>query len=247
MLDQSPFGRINFQGIAIYLPIFFLLLMIGIVGGRTVGMLAFSNKIGEKSLIQSRAPGNGQRNLLIIMVDQLPAPRPSLDGIWLLITFPDSATLTVVPIYPDPMNSAASQSLYADIFPLTPDLNPNPQLLERLSEGVLWDYYLVIDRQGSAAVMDILASAAEMQPADPGWMAAAGSSPDLSFAVQLQGWESACELLPYITNSMTNKQLLDAVASHLLTNFRWEQLPLNLRSETNAGAGYTCNFPTISP
>ena len=44
--------------------------------------------------------GDGQWNLLVIAVDKLTAPYPTLTGIWLMITSAGNYNLTLVPIYP---------------------------------------------------------------------------------------------------------------------------------------------------
>ena len=106
MASQSHFGRVDFQDIGRYAVIFLILFLIGIMGGRTVGMNVYSNTLDEPEFVVTQVRGNGQRNLIILSVDQLSSPQPSLESIWLLVTYPGTPILTLVPIYPNPQEDA---------------------------------------------------------------------------------------------------------------------------------------------
>jgi len=137
------------------------------VGGLSIGLsitiiiittLIISNFIhknsSQESLIASNT-NNGQKNILVIGVDEFSNTNPNLFGIWMLIYFPENPSkLTFVPIIPD-LNDQSHQT---DInlmgsFKLTPDGFPTDSFFDRLHENQIWWHgYVLLD---SIAIQEI--------------------------------------------------------------------------------------------
>ena len=108
----------------------------------------------EESLIASNT-NNGQKNILVIGVDELNKTKPNLFGIWMLIYFPENpSNLTFVPIITG-LNERSHQTdlNLMDSFKLTPDGYPTDYFFDRLHENQIWWHgYVLLD---SIAIQEI--------------------------------------------------------------------------------------------
>lgn len=193
-----------------------------------------------------QALGNGQHNLLILLVDQLTAPHPSLEGIWLLITIPETPRVTLVPVFPS-AKETTDLPLYIESFTLTDDHHPDPGFLALLGEQILWNDYLVADREAIARIINYF----EIQPepgdafgaADNAWLE---YDQALSLQQQTQLWQFTCSALSTTLPGDTSASLLNLFNSNLLTTFSWEKSPFLTPGEPVNGSKLVCEFPTLN-
>ena len=92
-------------------------------------------------------PTNGQRNILIIGVDDLSKENPDLVGIWLLMYFPEKPKLSFASVYPNIWNQTQlSTSHTADLHPVIKNGSINKKLLNKLhQENIWWHGYVLLD------------------------------------------------------------------------------------------------------
>jgi hypothetical protein len=99
----------------------------------------------------SGRPDNGQINYLLILVDEIDATEPGLQAVWMLIQDPSGKKVNFMPIYP--AETAFGQEVgkaigIEKINGLSPKIE---QVLHK--QGLWWDYFLVIDRELLAKVV----------------------------------------------------------------------------------------------
>jgi hypothetical protein len=100
-----------------------------------------------------KRPANGQKNLLLILVDDLSGNDPSLQGAWMLINAPSGRKVTFMPVYPT--GSEQSGDLER-LFNNPADEVPSGAFLGALeAQGHWWDNYLVVDQATLAALVDL--------------------------------------------------------------------------------------------
>lgn len=98
-------------------------------------------------------PENGQKNLLLIVVDRLEQQEPSLEGAWMLIYAPSGLSVTFMPVYP--VASSAGQRLEEE-FRLAEDGGLMDSFQQALrAQGLWWDNYLVVDYATLAALVEL--------------------------------------------------------------------------------------------
>lgn len=100
----------------------------------------------------------GQRTILIIGIDELQAPVPSLKSVWVLFYIPSSPGMTLVPLYPAMSNNQTEpDAALAASFALTPEKTPAQSFVDALDgKDVHWSHYAVLDAVGLAALIDTL-------------------------------------------------------------------------------------------
>ena len=195
---------------------------------------------------------NGQWNLLIIAVDQLASPRPSLVGIWLLITTPEIQKLTLVPIFPPgELDSSPVDTDWEKTFSMTSEQEPIVEFLDKVSEQVLWDEYLMIDKGGLVSILEIvthhvvLSQESEVQ-LNKNVLPATGANVDLSLEGQVEIWKTICLDLSNITEPEDFAQLLNQIKPHIHTHIDLEDFSQNSYFEDESQFQLGCEFPTLT-
>jgi hypothetical protein len=98
-------------------------------------------------------PENGQKNLLLVLVDHLSEVDPSLEGAWMLIYAPDGLKVTFMPVYPAESEAAAR---LPGAFRFAQDGDLPASFEQALQEqGLWWDNYLVVDHAVLADLVDL--------------------------------------------------------------------------------------------
>jgi hypothetical protein len=224
-----------------YLPIFLVFFVIGIAGGRAAGMVFQNTTPGEKEALVSREMGNSQRNLLVLIVDNIQSPRSRLEGVWLLITAADTHQLILVPVYPGQANW--SEPLKSN-FALTDELQPTTGFLDLLTDMVLWDHYLLIDRDG---INSILATTGQYkrQASDTSISNANNDADQLTLEEQTSLWGSICTSIAGIIDRDELEAYFYRISQLVTTDLPWSDSTLLSLGGTGAGEQITCEFPTL--
>ena len=196
----------------------------------------------DGALISTIDRGNGQHNLVLLLVDQIAAQQPGLEGIWLLISLPHNSTLTIVPVFPDQDQQV---NPLAETFAMTEYNQPSADFLNLLTERILWDDFLVIDREGIAFVMDAIEAAApDSQGALPDIALAAGTR--LTLEAQISLWQSMCDTFSRIDGRDEFENLFSQFSAYFSTNQSWEGHPLYPLGTENSEVKLGCEFPTLN-
>jgi hypothetical protein len=247
------FERCKIPDQTLYVTVFLALFFIGIVGGRSIGMIMFSRGPSQKDFVDNSASliNNGQYNLLVITVDQLASTKPVLESIWLLITYPEFSNLTLVPIFPTGQDNMKTDDLtLAQIFVMTPQQTPNSDFLELIREKIYWDNYLVVDQKGVSNVMKILQQYAEGFPGKENQtntilLPQTEQEIDRGLEKQVQIWNGVCLHLSRISKLGEMKKLIQQISPHIRTNLVLEELPQQWLFEQPNDFPMGCEFPTL--
>jgi len=132
----------------IYGFLFVMLMISGIWLGRSIGLSLSRLDVADEQLVEtSRSPvRTGQKNLLIIGVDDFISPEIHLRSVWLGIYFPGELDLTFIPLYPATRNGIPFYDPELEkSFALDDSGKLSPTFIEKLGDVVWWDNYLVID------------------------------------------------------------------------------------------------------
>jgi hypothetical protein len=188
---------------------------------------------------------NGQWNLLIIAVDQLTVSHPSLAGIWLLIATPNDQNLTLVPVFPPiAPEPTPNDSEWDQIFSLTSKQEPNFEFLDKISEQVLWDEYLMIDKSGMDAIWETVnhldTSSQENE------LPTTGMDFELSLGSQAEMWKTICLQLSKITDLRDFSFFLDQIKPHLHTDIDLDEISQELYFKDKSQVQLGCEFPTLT-
>ena len=206
----------------------------------------------EKMAQTETSIGNGQRNLLIITVDQLEFSDPVLESIWLLITYPEIPKLTLVPVYPAAkIESTSGRPPWIQLFSMNTNQTPNKEFLEVLHEQFYWQDYLVIDKMGVSAVQNILNQYSEKfhsgeiqsgQNAHPIF----NSDLNINLEKQILDWNSVCLELTGISDLSKIDELLHQISPFIRTNVNWDNFVQQWTFENHEDFHLDCEFPTLA-
>jgi hypothetical protein len=247
------FGRFKISDQAFYAGVFLVLFLIGIVGGRSIGMITLSIGSSQKDFVDDSASriNNGQQNLLVITVDQMAFAKPALESIWLLITYPEISNLTLVPIYPSTQEDSKTADLeLAQTFAMTAQQTPHSEFLELLREKIYLDNYLILDQKGVSSVLRILHQFAEGLPGKENQtnsilLPQSGQRVDRSLENQVQIWYGICLELTRISKAGKIEGLIQKISPHVLTDLKWEKYSQQWSFEQPKDIQIGCEFPTL--
>jgi hypothetical protein len=241
-----------------FLPLFIACLIVGfILGIRVQRSLGLADHMLTPPPKPTSGPtikaANGQRNVLIILVDQMESRTAHLEGIWLVAYLPPTPHFTLVPLYPDALNgSPDSDTELAQNFSLTKDLLPSPALLARLhTKDLWWNYTIVLD---DSALAEVIEASNGIDLGD-GSMDGAQAVANLPLA-----WEDPHQALQgqtVLLKALCNKQgepspatlpelFFDLQLHHLSTDFNPDQLFTEWNNLKASGDQMRCRFPTIN-
>jgi hypothetical protein len=253
MVDYTLFGRFKLPDQVLYAAVFLVFFFIGIMSGRSTNMFTSSKELlPQDNLDESNSViGKSQWNLLVIAVDQL-ASRPALMGIWLLVTSPEMQNLTLVPIYPAGELDPTPVIIEWDtIFSLTPEKKPNIEFLETVSEQILWDDYLIIDKDGIASIQETVTQfgaryqANEVQ-VNKNLLPRTGVDVDLSLEDQLEIWKTICLELSSIIEPEDLSNFITQIKPYIHTQINLDEIAHQRYFQKNTQLQLVCEFPTLA-
>ena len=149
------------QTLFLFLPIFLVFFVWGLQIGDHL-----AEKPSRKSLdlykLETEIPilPNGQKIILLVIVDKLETPKPDMLGLWLITYFSNEPYTTVIPVYPsstkseENFNGSISDSLQLKNVNGTAQLEES--FLLKLNEAGLWTSgYILMDLYGFAEAIKI--------------------------------------------------------------------------------------------
>jgi hypothetical protein len=101
---------------------------------------------------------NGQRNLLVLVVDDLKHKNPALRSAWLVLYLPPSPRLTLAPIYPAVLQNPQPEpdAALAAAFDISRAGVLSPNFVQALEDyDIWWSQYIVLDATSLALLIDL--------------------------------------------------------------------------------------------
>ncbi len=252
MSSHEQIRRLNIPDQVLYATVFLILFVVGIMGGRSIGMLTISSNNLQSHILDDNPAiiNNGQQNLVIITIDQLASANPKINSIWLLITFPEFYNLALVPVYPSSHENPAVSNL-VQVFALTENQTLDPEFSNLLHEQFYWDYYLIVDKIGASSIMRIYdqfvsGTPIEIDRTPTILLPQTGQEMELSFNDELQIWDGVCSKLSQISKTEELNYLFKLVSHYFRTDLRWETFSHQWSFDPSKGNRINCEFPTLT-
>lgn len=237
--------------------LFGIFLIIGFVLGASVGYANSSHDTPVQQPVSTptrvdTAP-NGQHNLLFILVDDLEAPTPQLEAVWMVLSLPPNPQITLLPLFPASSDKPLLDgSRLASTFSITSTGEPTPEFLQVLNEqGLWWMNWMVIDRSGLTQAID-LSGGLDLGngPIPANDVVSKLTPPSESPATALEGqtllFRGLCQ--QPVTEAQFNILIrrLDKLAPHLLSDLEKDQIAAAWRPFLRSGNNkLSCEFPTV--
>jgi hypothetical protein len=132
----------------LYLCIFLVTLICGLRLGILIPPRRVFSEWNQGSLTRIINPQikTGQRNLLIIGIDDLSNPTPDMKSLWLAIYLPWNTFVTLIPLYPgNPEGTPYINEELSNSFSLDTNGEPSTRFVEKLNSFIWWDNYFLFD------------------------------------------------------------------------------------------------------
>jgi len=242
-----------------------LTLMFGIfIGFMVAGILASSAVTGPGSstgqpalkpsikLDSSGAAPNGQRNILLIGVDQLDNEAPHLEGLWLLMNVSSSNRVSLLPLYPTPPGSEVlNPAELVSLFQLDANGTPDINFLTTIQQADFWwSNYFILDQTGLAQLIDYN-QGVNLGEGPVGGGQAVSSLASAS-ADGVAALNDQAVLIQAVCNQQSNKlisadlpQIFTLLTGHYRTDLKLRTLISEWQRPLMNSGQVTCEFPTL--
>jgi hypothetical protein len=185
--------------------------------------------------IQTNTPATSQQNLLIIHVDELNKPNPTLISVWVVfISQYDQSFISFKSLYPDPLSPRPILPVTV-IFSLNEEGKPSDVFLKWVSDHQLeWNAFVLIDQEGLAHISERVES--------PGLDRIIPRSKDQLQAV----WQQEAQLMDHLCmqlqprNKKTELNWNELIPDHFRSDLSFEEAILIWSQLTTGGASPNC-------
>ena len=197
-------------------------------------------------------PDNGQKNLLLIVVDELSGNELSLLGAWMLINAPSGQKVTFMPIYPS--GSETAEDLGQAFSQTKGSLSSGAFLRLLEARGLWWDNYLIIDQAGLAALVDLsggidIGSIRSNGEQVVGLLSIAGQDDQTAQDFQARLAQGICQRLNTTLKNASILVIIETLTGSAAQGKAHSDLaPEDLQaswSRMQAAGGLSCEFPTL--
>ncbi|NLG71062.1 MAG: hypothetical protein GX495_03315 [Chloroflexi bacterium] len=192
---------------------------------------------------------SGQRNILVIGVDDLQADEPALESLWLILYYPPAPGINLAPLFPARLQNDPETGLALDeAFALDENGTPVPAFFESIQRRDLWwNNYMLIDRAGMGKLVDFFGCAVgdagdcTILPVDE--FPSAARDPEGALAAHTALLQALC-YSSYKAADLDPLALVDRLQGHFHTDLTSEQI---LSDWTFLGipGNRVCRFPTL--
>lgn len=221
------------------------IIVIGVISYLFLGVL---NKASHQLMAPLSKPTNGQKNILVIGVDDLESEVPRLVGVWLLIYFPEKPNITFAPIFPDPLGSFISaNSGFIESFTLDEDDSPSHTFVDQLHQKDLWWHgYIVIDSYAVAEAVEFFNQVSEEEKTvgnksfySTSW---ADEFPP-GIAAQTDLLNKLCKQAATLSDETDISRILALVPTHFSTDMSMITIIQDWHSLISPVTNLVCEFP----
>jgi hypothetical protein len=204
-------------------------MLLGAASGFFVGSLSHA------MAAPSNKGDSAQHNTLIVLVDNLQAEQPALEGIWLAARVEDAPQINWMPIYPLPLDNASPYSQSHNELNLVSNKIEDLGSLTPIRDAGIWfDEVFILDEAALSAIGNL--SGAAGGPQADAWV-----EPQGALQQQVELINSLCAF------SWSDPKSLDQTLALIPTHFRSSLSPFDLiaRWDSWAQAGFAlgCTHP----
>lgn len=204
---------------------------------------------GSSTFEEIQPLGNGQTNLLLILVDSLTGEDSALLGIWLIERIADMPQVVFLPIYPN-QRSSENESFNRS-FELDSDGYPSPQFLEVLrTKNIWWDHFLVVDKLSLSDFIALTGGVAwegkiSAGPEVARSLTELSASPESALRAQARIAGVLCRNAPGLIQN-ADPELIWGILTHRMRSDLEVEAVRKARHEfTQPGGSPVCEFPTL--
>lgn len=181
---------------------------------------------------------SGQHNSLFVLVDDLSAEHPTLQGIWLAARSEGSGQINWMPIYPAPLDESVSEYSQPHVAFYLPssdfeDVNALPPMRH---EAAWWDDVFWMDNA-------TLGLAQALSGAEPIVLADTWLEPQRALFEQVQILNAICQSADVAGSGQTLDQLLALMPNHLRSSLSPFELITHWDAWSQDGFSLSCTHP----
>ncbi|MDD5466878.1 MAG: hypothetical protein PHS96_03645 [Anaerolineales bacterium] len=196
-----------------------------------------------------------QRNVLLIGVDDLQAPQPSLNSVWMVMYLEGTNLYTFMPIFPsseaNSLNDGVAGNTLQDIFTLQPDGSPGIPFIATLRvRDLWWNGYVMVDTAGLVSLSEGLGGI------DPQMVSNLTSRAQLVGQPALTTGSQAIIDQAHLINAICHRastglrpsqvvSVIETLHGRLNADFDLATLAGEWARLAQSDAGITCEFPTL--
>jgi hypothetical protein len=233
-----------------------LLSIVAFIACLIIGIQAGSKSLPTRPTTPSPTQGNWssssqQRTIVLIVADDLMAPKPQLFATWIVLYRPDAPRITFLPLYPpNTVTLTSNPPDLASNFTLDADKSPGQAFAESLQKfNFAWNGYILTDEIGITQTVDWLQGIA---------INGTRASGTAALSTLTNPWDDPLGALEtqqaLITNICTKVSALKPEANwlelaglmmpqHLHTNLSLESALIDWKTLATAGEPITCEAP----
>jgi hypothetical protein len=196
---------------------------------------------------------SGQRNTLLVVVDEKGMPNPKLRSIWLLLELPNKDTLTLIPLYPAAVkNHTVHDQLLENTFAIDKGQSFDESFLTQFSElNIWWDEYILVDDYIMGSLFELSNGSSIAGIPITGSDIRSGHLPEfenktkqLRFQVGL--FQFFCQKISLAPLHPNYQNTIASFSSHTLTSLDNQDIVAMLDHLTHMNHAPNCDFPTLN-
>lgn len=244
-LRWKPGARLTIPILALGLALFLLPAGIGIFQlGRQLVPGKVIESIPYQSPQEAQNTNLGQHNLLLVLVNNL--QQPKLEGVWLVVNGNLNNGSKFLPVeFPAEVQTSGAMLIEDGGAPARKFVD------ELIRRGLWWDYYLVLDEAGLAALTGwSVTSGFSGDPGSSGEERGTPTSKDLEegqgIYQQAASLRALCERSALINQALDPETVLVLLKGHFRTDYDLSRLAEEWYSFRHRGFAWYCEFPTIN-
>ena len=195
---------------------------------------------------------NGQRNILLVLIDRMTSDTPRLEGVWLIACLPSTSHMTLLPLYPTTLGDVQAEGeTLSKLFALNESGSPEIDFLNALSDrNIWWDHYLVLDNLALAGLVELIGGIDLGQGEVNGTQVIRFlSQPRREFQAELMDQATlARELCRRIPASLVGSDWeiqFDLLSGHIYSDIDLSGSKIDWAHLRTFATGLSCEFPTL--
>ena len=196
---------------------------------------------------------SGQRNTLLLVVDDGFETKPQLRSIWLLLELPDKPSFTLIPLYPAAVkNHAIHDLVLEDSFAINEKGNLDESFLAQLDElNIWWNDFILIDDYILGSLFELTNGSSIAGKPVTGADIRSGNYPSVEsksdqLKVQVELLQYFCQKISLAPLHPNYQNTIASFSSHAITSLENEDLVTRLALLNQLSNKVNCNFPTLN-
>jgi hypothetical protein len=195
---------------------------------------------------------NGQRNILLVLVDRMTGESPRLQSVWLLACLPSTSHVTFLPLFPDSgRGSQIEDEALEELFKLDAEGSPARDFLSALAaRDIWWHHYLVLDNLALAGMVELIGGV------DLGWGEMSGtqvmrflSQPNQEPRAELMGQallvRELCNRIPVALAGSDWEIQFELLSGHISSDLDLSNSNIDWVRLRAFATALSCEFPTL--